>query len=153
MDLLVDFGGRCCLGSQSKSDEGRGSEAADGSNVEKNSIRSLRDEPCHDDLAKELSEINIDDSFQIFSNNDDDEDDMSSVDDEKKHNNTLDGGAALKTPKRRQVENRRRSCVYMKNYKPSKDERDEIDRLGETLKVAFPSSSKVVSALRWLQFA
>jgi hypothetical protein len=145
MNLLVDFGGRCCLGSQYKPDEGRVSEGKDGFVSAKSINSTSSDGACDDHLTKELSEINIDDSFQISS--EEDNDDLDSIGDDKqfsKKNNNVNGREE-KEGNGRQVQNRRRSCVYTKIYKPSEEERDNMNRLGETMKLAIPLSSKVVS--------
>ncbi len=144
MNLLVDFGGRCCLGSQYKPDEGRVSDVEDGSATAKSNNSSSSDSACDDQLTKEFSEINIDDSFQtsLEENNED----LNSIVDNKQlfKKNTVNGHEEKKG-NRRQVKNRRRSCVYTKIYKPSGEERDSMNRLGETMKLSFPLSSKVVS--------
>ncbi len=141
MNLLVDFGGRCCLGSQYKLDEERASDVDDGSVTAKSNNSSSRDEACNDDLAKELSEIIIDDSFQLSSGADND--DLNSIDDSRKKltkNNVVE-----QVEKKGNEKNRRRSCIYTKIYQPSEEEKSSMNRLGETMKQSFPVSSKVVS--------
>lgn len=146
MNLLVDFGGRCCLGSQYKLDEERVSDEDDGSVTAKSNNSSSRDEACDDDLAKELSEINIDDSFQISSG--EDNEDLNSIDDDRKI--TTKNNVIGHEEKKSNGKNRRRSCIYTKIYKPSEEEKSSMNRLGETMKLSFPMSSKVVSTYRLL---
>lgn len=138
LELLVDFGGRCC-----GSDDGsyRRSEAENEDDTD-DSIKSNADKRkdiALDDLDKELADITIDESFNFNS----DDETVENDDDEKRHveNNNFpfskkkkNGESDLNNCLARSTKSHRGSCIYKQNYKPSDNELKEIEKLAENLK-------------------
>lgn len=148
LELLVDFGGRCC-----GSDDGsyRRSEAENEADTD-DSIKSNSDrrkEIALDDLDKELADITIDESFNFNS----DDDTVENDDDEKRQvenmnfsfpKKKLNGESDLNDCLARSTKPHRGSCIYKQNYKPSENELREIEKLVENLKTVSVTSIKSI---------
>ena len=159
-ELLVDFGDRCCLAS----DSSNRSVVADDDDFDDRCKKGEDREQQDEDLNKQLIDLDVDKDFNLFSSDatedvDDDDNDLPSRSHPNEHSRREQQGDSVECEKqneedslsdreRQQLQKWRnrfhRLDIFEQNYIPSEEEQKEIDHLAQIFSGSNNNSKKEV---------